>query len=101
MGANARRHVDQAARAVLVDAKRIAPQITGYRVINPFAADNVFVVYYVLATRQQFQAAVDIGVLTTLQQLMTSQLAQHSARIEVMVELVEQEDVRDIDNLPS
>jgi hypothetical protein len=93
--------VDQAARVVLADAKRIAPQITGYRVISPFAADNVFVVYYVLGTRHEFQATVDQNVLPTLQQLMTSQLAQHSAAIEAMVELVAQEDIRDIDEQPS
>jgi len=97
MAASARRHVEQAVRGVLAEVREIAPQITGYRVISPFATDSSFVVYYVLANRQEFQATVAENILPKLQELVTAELARYPDVIGAMVDLVAQEDLGDID----
>jgi hypothetical protein len=97
MATNIRRQVEQAVRSVLPEVRQIAPQIIEYRVISPFAADNAFVVYYVLANRQEFQATVAENILPKLQELVTSELARYPDVIGATVDLVAQEDLRDID----
>lgn len=99
MVANARRQVEQAARSVLAEVRQIAPQITGCRVIVPFAANNAFVVYYVLANRQELQATVNI--LPKLQELVTAELARYPDVIVAMVDFMAQEDLEDIDEASS
>ena len=82
-----------AVKAIFSDVIRIAPRVIDYRVISPFGPgplEGVLVLYYVLASRQDFVIAVQADIVRELREMTIAELARYtdSAIRDVIVEEV-------------